>query len=212
MSEMRVNLGPNHPTRVQLEGQIAELKQQLEEEMRRVSGGTTVAKTTSGIREAELRAVIAAQKERVLSLRQERDQIAVLAQDVEAAKRIYDSVLQRSNQLNLEKQTDQANVTILSPAVEPTAPAKPDVPKYLLGAMLGALAAAIVSALGLEFLDRRVRTASDITIEDVPILGVIERREGKYSIGERLSLFAKFFTKRKKRKEFEAASRLAGLT
>ena len=65
MSEMRINLGSNHPTRIQLEGQIAELKLQLEEEMRRVSGGTTVAKTTSGLREAELRSVIAAQKSRV---------------------------------------------------------------------------------------------------------------------------------------------------
>jgi len=212
MSEMRVNLGPNHPTRVQLEGQITLMKQQLDDEMRRVSGGTTVAKTTSNMREAELRSVIAAQKARVLSLRQERDQIAVLAQDVEAAKRNYDSVLQRSNQLNLEKQTEQTNVSILSPAVEPVAPAKPNIQKYLTATVMGALAAAIAAALGLEFIDRRVRTTTDIEVEGVPILGVIERREAKYSIAERISLFGKFFTKRKKRKEFEAASRLAGLS
>ena len=71
----------------------------------------------------------------------------VLSQDVEAAKRIYDSVLQRSNQLNLEKQTEQANVSILSPAVEPTAPAKPDVPKYLAVTLLGAFAAALAAAI-----------------------------------------------------------------
>ena len=212
MSEMRINLGANHPTRIQLEGQIAELKLQLEEEMRRVSGGTTVAKTTSGLREAELRSVIAAQKARVLSLSQQRDQIAVLAQDVEAAKRIYDSVLQRSNQLNLEKQTEQANVSILSPAVEPNDPARPNIPKYLAATLMGAFAAAIAAVLGLEFLDRRVRTVTDLVVEDVPILGVIERHEDKYTVGERLSLLNKFFTKRKKRKQFEAASRLAGLT
>jgi capsular polysaccharide biosynthesis protein len=134
-----------------------------------------------------------------------------LAQDVEAAKRIYDSVLQRSNQLNLEKQTDQANVSVLSPAVEPTTPARPNVPKYMAAALLGAIGAAFAAALGLEFLDRRVRTVSDIMIDDVPVLGVIERHVEKYSIGERVALFGKFFTKRKKRKEFEAASRLAGL-
>ena len=116
-----------------------------------VTGGTTVAKTTSGLREAELRSVIATQKARVLSLRQERDQIAVLAQDVEAAKRIYDSVLQRSNQLNLEKQTDQANVSILSPAVEPIEPARPNVPKYMAASIAGALGAAVAAALALEF-------------------------------------------------------------
>ncbi len=107
--------------------------------------------------------------------------MAVLSQDVEAAKRIYDSVLQRSNQLNLEKQTDQANVSILSPAVEPTAPAKPNVPKYLAATVLGALAAAFGAALGLELLNRKVRVVQDIMIEDVPVLGVIQRRGEAYS-------------------------------
>jgi len=211
LSELSVQLGPNHPQRQQLESQILALKQQLADEMRRVTGGTTIAKTTAVMLDSELRAVIAAQKERVLSLRQERDQMAVLSQDVDAAKRIYDSVLQRSNQLNLEKQTDQANVSILSPAVEPTKPAKPNIPKLLAGSLVAALAGALAAALGLEFLDRRVRVVSDLMIDDVPVLGVIERRSDVYSTSERLALFKKFFTKRKQRKEIVAASRLAGL-
>lgn len=212
LTELSVNLGPNHPQRVQLEGQVAELKQQLAQEISRVSGSTGVAKTTAGLREGELRGVIAAQKERVLSLKAQRDHLAVLSQDVEAAKRIYDSVLQRSNQLNLEKQTDQANVSILSPAVEPTAPAKPNVPKYLAGTVLGAIAAALAAALGLEMLNRKVRVVEDITVDDVPVLGVIERRGGGYTLAERIGLIKKFFTKRKVRKEIAAASRLAGLS
>jgi len=212
LTELSVTLGPNHPQRVQLEGQVAELKQQLTQEISRVSGSTGVAKTTAGLREGELRAVIAAQKERVLSLKAQRDHLAVLSQDVEAAKRIYDSVLQRSNQLNLEKQTDQANVSILSPAVEPTAPAKPDVPKYLVATLLGAIAAAMGAAFGLEMLNRKVRVVQDIMIDDVPVLGVIERRGDGYSISERMALVKKFFTKRKVRKEIAAASRLAGLS
>jgi uncharacterized protein involved in exopolysaccharide biosynthesis len=212
LTEISVNLGPNHPQRVQLEGQIAELKQQLAQEMTRVSGSTGVAKTTAGLREGELRGVIAAQKERVLSLKAQRDEVAVLSQDVEAAKRIYDSVLQRSNQLNLEKQTDQANVSILSPAVEPTAPAKPNIPKYIAASLLGALAAAFAAAMGLEMLNRKVRVVQDIMIEDVPVLGVIERRGEGYSLQESVALFGKFFTKRKLRKEIVAASRLAGLS
>jgi polysaccharide biosynthesis transport protein len=212
LTELSVNLGPNHPQRVQLEGQIGELKQQLAQEIGRISGSTGVARTTGGLRESELRGVIAAQKERVLSLRAQRDQVAVLSQDVEAAKRIYDSVLQRSNQLNLEKQTDQANVSILSPAVEPTTPSKPNIPKYLAGTILGAVMASLAAALGLEMLNRKVRVVEDLNVEDVPILGVIERRSGGYTLFERITLVRKFFTKRKLRKEIVAASRLAGLS
>jgi len=212
LTEVSVSLGPNHPQRVQLESQVAELKQQITQEMARVSGSTGVAKTTAGLRESELRAVIAAQKERVLALKAERDQVAVLSQDVEAAKRIYDSVLQRTNQLNLEKQTDQANVSILSPAIEPTSPFKPNLPKYIAGSLLGALGAAIAAAMGLEMLNRKVRVVEDIMVDDVPVLGVIERRGDEYSLKERVALFKTFFTKRKLRKEIVAASRLAGLS
>lgn len=212
LTEISINLGPMHPQRVQLEAQVAELKQQLAKEITRVSGGSRVAKTTAGLRESELRASIDAQKERVLSLRAERDRVAVLTQEVEAANRIYESVLTRSNQLNLEKQTDQANVSILSPAVEPSAPYKPNIPKYLAATLLGALAAAFGAAIGLELFNRKVRVIEDIAIDDVPVLGVIERRGNAYSIKERLALFKKFFTKRKLRKEIVASSRLAGLS
>jgi hypothetical protein len=78
--------------------------------------------------------------------------------------------------------------------------------------LLGAFAAALAAALGLEMISRKVRVVEDIMIDDVPVLGVIERRGGGYSISERLALVRKFFTKRKERKEIAAASRLAGLT
>ena len=212
LSEVKVNLGPNHPQRIQLEDQIAVVRSQLTPEMNRVSGGTNMAKTTGTLREAELRSVIAAQKARVLALRAERDEVAVLSQDVEAAKRIYDSVLQRSNQLNLEKQSDQANVSILSPAVEPANPDRPNRPKYIAVSVLAALAAAFAAALGLEFLSRKVRVVEDIMVYDVPVLGVIDSHgDAGYTWSERLALFRQFFAKRKERKEFAAASRLAGL-
>lgn len=212
LSEMRISLGPNHPMRIQLEGQIIELKEQLGQEMRRVTGGTSVMRTTASMREAELRGMVAAQKARVLALRQERDQISVLAQDVEAAKAMYDSVLKRTNQLNLEKQSDQANVSVLSPAIEPDIPFKPNRPKYLVATFLGALAAALAAALSIEFLNPKVRVLQDILIDDVPALGTIERRDPNYSWGQRVVLFGKFFTLRKKRKAVYAAGRVAGLS
>ncbi len=201
LTEVRLSLGPNHPQRVQMEGQLAELKKQLQQEMSRVAGGTQVAQTAANLREGELRGLIASQKARVLALRQQRDEIAVLTQDVEAAKRIYDSVLQRSNQLNLEKQSDQANISILSPAIEPNAPFKPNKPKFIAASVLGALAAAFFAAMALEYLNRKVRVVDDIMIEDVPVLGVIERRPPAYTLGDRLALTGKFFSNRKLRKE-----------
>ncbi|MEO7108148.1 MAG: hypothetical protein ABIZ09_17360, partial [Rhodoferax sp.] len=115
-------------------------------------------------------------------------------------------------QLNLEKQSDQANVSVLSPAIEPDVPFKPNRPKYLAVTFLGALAAAFAAALGIEFLNPKVRVLEDILIDDVPVLGTIERRDSKYSWGQRAGLFWKFFSLRKKRKAIYATSRMAGLS
>ncbi|MBT0571533.1 chain length determinant protein EpsF [Curvibacter sp. CHRR-16] len=211
LAALSVNLGPNHPQRQQLESQLTELKNQLASEIARASGVTRVAKTTASLREAELKAAIAAQKERVLSMKEERDQVALLTQDVEAAKRMYDSVLSRSNQLNLEKQADQANVSILSPAVEPTEPSRPNRPKYLATSLAAALGAAFAVALGLEMLNRKVRVVGDIAIEGVPVLGVIDRQGAGYGLRKQLQLLRKFFTQRKQRKDFEVTSRMGDL-
>ena len=74
---------------------------------------------------AELQAMVDAQKKQLLSLRSDRDQIAVYQRDVEAAQRAYDAVAQRLGQVNMEGQNNQANTRLLSPAVEPLEPARP---------------------------------------------------------------------------------------
>jgi len=40
----------------------------------------------------------------------------------------------------------------------------------------------------------------------VPVLGVIERKPPQYTVGERLALTGKFFSKRKIRKELTSAT------
>ena len=71
--------------------------------------------------------MVDAQKKQLLSLRSDRDQIAVYQRDVDAAQRAYDAVTQRLSQLNLEGQNNQANTRLLSPAVEPLEPSRPKI-------------------------------------------------------------------------------------
>jgi len=118
-------------------------------------------------------------------LRSERDEIAVLLRDVDTARRSYELVTSRYNQISLEAQVTQTNVSVLNPAMEPLDPTfpKPRSQTLLmllaLGIMLGAAA-----ALGLEMLDRRVRSADDLAqMLQAPVLAVIEsrRRSGRFA-------------------------------
>ena len=187
LTEISSIVGKNHPSRIQLEVQIGELKQQLAAETRRVAGGTSVTNKSSSQKVAELQAMVDVQKKQVLGLRSEHDQIAVYVRDVEAAQRSWDAVLQRLSTLNLEGQNNQANTRLLSPAVEPLEPSKPRIFAGIIGSILGGLAAGILAAFGLELLDRRVRVPEDlIVMAGVPVIGVLRPAGSKRPVFRRL--------------------------
>jgi chain length determinant protein EpsF len=171
LAELNTNLGKNHPLVQQMEAQIQGQRQQLRDEINRISGGAAVANKFGAVKQEELKAAIEEQKKRLLAIKAERDQLAVLVNDVETARRAYEAVGQRMTQSNLEGQSQQTNVQVLSSATEPTKHSKPKVFLNLLvaiflGGMLG-VGAALVAELG----QRRTRSAEDLALAlELPVL------------------------------------------
>lgn len=171
LAELNTNLGKNHPQVQQMEAQIQGQRQQLRDEINRISGGAAVANKFGAVKQEELKAAIEEQKKRVLAFKAERDQLAVLVNDVENARRAYEAVGQRMTQSNLEGQSQQTNVLVLSPATEPTKHSKPRVflnvlVSIFLGTLLG-----VGAALVAELSQRRIRSAEDLALAlDLPVL------------------------------------------
>jgi len=190
LKEASGNLGTKHPQYVRMESELAEMKARLEAETRHVASGVSTSGAIGKDKESEIRAAIEAQKRKLLELKGDRDQLAVLQRDVDAAKQAYDAVTVRFNQASLESQATQANVSVLTPAVEPLAPSFPKPLRIIvlmavvLGAVLG-----VGAALGIEMLDRRIRSVDDLgEMLQVPVLGVIEDGRGRRRLGYRRPL------------------------
>lgn len=178
--EIGANLGKAHPQYQRMEAEIAGLKQQLDVAIRSVSRSFAASSDVGKSREAALMAAIATQKKKILELRSERDQLAVLQRDVDAAQASYDSVTKRFNQTNLESQLTQTNVSVLNPAVEPTEPSSPNFKKNIaITFMLGMLLPLGV-VFAIEMLDRRIRSANDLEeMLQLPVLATIEAPKKK---------------------------------
>jgi capsular polysaccharide biosynthesis protein len=105
------------------------------------------------------------------------------------AQKAYEGVSQRLTQSRLESQFTQTNVSVLTLASEPIEPSFPNLllnlaASIVLGGFLG-----IGAVLGLEIIDRRVRSTRDLAeLLRLPMLGVVPRRRRR----RRLS-----FTRRK---------------
>jgi chain length determinant protein EpsF len=180
LNELSTTYGPNHPTRIQAEAQIAELKQQIANEMRRVQGAAATVNRIAGQKIGELRSMVDNQKRAVLSMRADRDEASVLIKDLETAQRAYEQVAQRRAQLANESQAEQATARILSPATEPLAHSFPNIPKNMVAAVIVGLLLGVGAAVAWEMLDRRIRSAHDMhMVEGVPVLGVMSANKSR---------------------------------
>jgi chain length determinant protein EpsF len=177
LAELANRVGANHPDLLRLQAEVDSYKAQLAAELGTATRGVGATAGAARQRFDELSAAFAEQKARVLELKQQREEGALLARDLENAQRIYDSALQRYGQSRLEAQSTQTDVAVLNPAIAPSEPSKPSVLlNILLSLFLGALLGVGVGFL-VELLDRRVRSGDDLaTLLGIPVLAEVRQR------------------------------------
>jgi polysaccharide biosynthesis transport protein len=112
--------------------------------------------------EQAIRQSLSEQERRVFQVREERDELELLVQDVENARRSYDIALQEYYQNTMESQFNQTNVAILSPATLPSETAGPNIFVRLIGAVVLGLMLGVLLAIAAELVSRKVRTEDDI--------------------------------------------------
>jgi chain length determinant protein EpsF len=172
--DLETSLGVNHPAYQAAKAEADSLRDRLAQEVAAIVASFGSSTHVNERREGAIREALEAQRHRILDLQHQRDEAAVLQNDVATAQRNLDGVSQRLAQSTLESSTDRTNIGLLTAAAEPAAYSSP---KYWLilaiavaaGAFLG-LAAAMLR----ELWDPRVRNVE--TLEDLlgaPVFGII---------------------------------------
>lgn len=186
LQELGARLGDAHPQVVEAKANLASLRARVETEIKRVTGSVGVTSNVNNQREADVRASLEAQRAKVLRMKAVRDEGLVLQRDVENAQRAYDAVQTRLTQTSLEGDTTQGNVHVLTQASPPVEHASPKLLlNTALAVFLGTLLA-VGTALLLELMDRRVRSADDIVAAlDLPVIGVLLAPGSKSMLGRK---------------------------
>jgi uncharacterized protein involved in exopolysaccharide biosynthesis len=166
--EIAQTLGRNYPDYKDVESEIAGLRERIAQESGRIAASLGNTAQVDVRRENDLKAALEAQKQRILGLRQQHDQVTDLQNDVTTAQHNLDAVTARLAQSSLENQTRQTNVALLAAALEPLQPSSP---RLLLNLLLACVVGAVVAVGGVllsEMGDRRVRQSEEL----VPLLGI----------------------------------------
>lgn len=162
LAETTARLGDSHPDLVDQRARLTQLRERIALETRRVSAGMAANQAVNQSRVAMLRTAVAEQRTRLLALKGQRDELALLQRDAENAQLIHDQMLARATQSGMESQATQTNVSVLKRA---SPPAQPSSPRVLLNALVAALAGllgALAASLRREAADRRLRSLDDI--------------------------------------------------
>ncbi|MDD3991547.1 MAG: polysaccharide biosynthesis tyrosine autokinase [Desulfobacteraceae bacterium] len=123
---------------------------------------------------AALKERAAAQQQAAMDLNERATQYKIMAREVETNKQIYQSLLERSRELESMAGISSSNIHIVDAARLPILPAKPDVRRNLLLALVLGLFAGVGLAFFLEYFTDQIANPDEITDRfQIPILGVV---------------------------------------
>jgi chain length determinant protein EpsF len=172
---LATSLGTNHPDYLRNEAEIRSLRDRIDREGAKIVASLGSTTQVNQRRASDLSAALEAQKQRVLLMKHQRDEGTLLQNDVLTAQRNLDAVTQRLAQSNLQTQTPQSNIALLTPATEP---AEPSNPNFLMNVVMGIVFGTIIGvaiALLLERGDPRIRSDSELLLLlGLPLLGKLK--------------------------------------
>ncbi len=174
-----------HPKIIAVGAEIHKVHQRIEVATGDIIARIKIAYSIEKQRERSLMAQIQRLQAEGLDLTEAAGLVAVLDSEIKEDRRIYDLILSRIKEIDLNQETMVNNVRLLDEAVLPANPIRPrKVMNLAVGFMLG-LFLGLGTVFFLDYLDNTIRSSDDIEkYLDLPLLAVIPRiRKGKDAVG-----------------------------
>jgi len=167
---------PDHPRVKEVAQQITLAQQALNSEIGNVVKGLKSGYTAALAKERGLQAEAEKQQQDALRLRELAVDYAVLQQEVNADRTLYENVLKRLSETNVSNDIAVSNLQIVERAFRPEDPSSPNTGLYLLAIMISGLFFSVGIAFVQECLDSTLGTADDVRRSvGLSTLGVVPR-------------------------------------
>lgn len=178
LHELAGRVGENYPDYKQLLSETQGYRDQLNRQIQQFAASVALTKRVGDTKVEELRQQLETQKRKVLDLQAQRDKMAPMQREVDAATHAYDEVANRASQTSVESHLSVTNASVLSSAAPPNDPSRPRILQYLAIAVVfgGLLGGGIV--LLQEQINRRVRWSGDISsVIGLPVLAELPKMQ-----------------------------------
>lgn len=162
-----------HPEAQRLRQQVEGTRQKIAQEARRLVRAAQNEYDVAATQEASLVATLDSAKAEALDLSRRSSTYEALNRDLEASKKLSDSVLARQKQTDVARNVKASNIHVIDPALTPAEPIRPRPLRDLALAVLLGLGAGVAAAFFRDYLDTSVARPADVRYLGLPLLGVI---------------------------------------
>jgi polysaccharide biosynthesis transport protein len=145
-----------------LQAKLDEEQKRLAQEIGAVAASVDSDYRASSANEEKLREQIEQVKAQALALNDASLQEAVLERQVEASRQLYQSVLQRMNEISVAAEVPASNVSVVDRAMPPRKPTGPALTELLVFALTGAVFSGIMLAFFLESMDDTLKVPQEV--------------------------------------------------
>ncbi|HLN24793.1 MAG TPA: polysaccharide biosynthesis tyrosine autokinase [Patescibacteria group bacterium] len=199
LSNAQQTFGDNNQMLVKLRAELAALNSALDNETARVVGSLRAEADAARSREAALRQGLAGLQEQAAKIGAASVDIQAQQHEAEATRALFDRVLARARETNVESGLQKADAEIIAHADVPQKPAFPNKPLLFLISLAAAAVAAGLLVFAVESLDQGIRDLDQVErLLGFPALGFVpglRKRMARgvaaaYAIDKPLSPFA----------------------
>ncbi len=171
-----------YPKMKRLKKQIASLQAQIARERRKIVSSIRAEYLAALKREEMIKKAFEAQKKRLADLKQKAIDYNILKREVDTNRKIYELLLQRSKEMDVEASVRSTTIHPIDRALVPLSPYKPKKALNLLLSFIVGLAGGIFLAFLLEYFDNSIKSPDEVErVLGLPILGIVPNISTKKS-------------------------------
>lgn len=174
IAQSSVQLGPANPKMRELTNQLAQVRQSLDAETKRIGEHITYDYQSAVGSERMLRAALEGQKKEADKLNASAIQADILKHEFETNRQLYESLLQKQKEVGVSASMKSSNLWVVDPARPPKLPAEPDILRNFALSVVFGIVGGVALALGLTKVHEKISTLEQaVMLSPVPSLGVV---------------------------------------
>ena len=188
--EMLKTFKPNYPDMKRLQQQINSARGKLQKEMVNIQSSMEADYKAAKRQEDKIRTQLGQFNVTMRNLQDSGVDYNNLKREVESSSKVYNSLLQRLEEVNVSSAANTSSISIVEPAVLPGRKYRPKPKMNIMLGLLSGLILGLAFAFLRESLDQSIKSSDDLEkVTGLPVLGMIPRVT-KSSMKKELDLIA----------------------